>query len=944
MKIFNKKQLFLAFALPLFILSNAFGMTKNIAGTYQILQDGTKHLSLAHGCIACETGFIRRMSDFGQIFPVFGLDKEGRKIIKGYDNLDATHMTTRLIHALFYRIPDSTSDADFMVSQTILKGKDTKTIATLSAQLLAAVEILSNNKNKLSSILESIATDVLTDDHKKLVSNLSESPWDIKKYNAVASIPQIRALSQEDKITFNACKKSIMSINKVAQQLCGDFIINQLKPLTLSEVMYKSLDECDPTNQNCLFIPHTTQMIFLGFVYKACGHDRAAIAAFYTTLNKELNGALLQPNVVLDDAWQSDIFKHMTQGDAIEAIQNILVNNEAEAQSNTEKNFEYFIYYQQQIKSFPAPIGFGQANIVTPHGTSVSFSMCMEGSVRSLLNTLAYNPATNCFDLDCLKQRMKTSKNFHPDLENFYKKFPTLSEATSIQAGNEWAHIVSNITHVLYITDTDNGSFRYELRPAIKTIIVLLNHLLNLDLFEGNSDQEINRPDFVAHYFPVLCKRLGAQDYYFSNIQAAEDGDDQLSRNIDQHDLKPCKLGDDIYSTIVFADSSNQRFSCELMTRFTHAGFKIYCKNNSHTESLNKLFSNNTHLIKKFPSLNLLFTQIFNKNAASTSQSVFDHCTQILSLWCLADNIDSLFTMLFVLPLEKATTVKSLITKSEMQLYLEKKTLPHKIVFKDLFLRLAETEQDESAKNYLILEILKTFINDALDNQDLKIKTLINQAISAIQIGIKCNDSRIRSSAIILSSILVQNDLGFDLAIDTAKVGVNDSDAYICGKALCLFKDLVNKSQGSQEAITAAQQGINDGDYIVRNYALQLLRTLVENGQEFELAIAAAQRGIYDSSYDVRSTALHLFEALMDKNQAVSQGYYASLIGMIDTNKYMQRQARVFRAHSALAHMNLAPTLSLQEKALAYALKYKRYGPYAAGGISAIAAAGVYYF
>src|SRR5215510_5457598 len=117
-----KNKLFLSYLAAIVLaFSGTQGAIKNIKNTYQILSPGCKHLSIAHGAVAWETGFIRRLYDFGQIFPAYISDPTmpTRKLIDHYDELNDTHMTVRLVHALFYRVPGSTSDADFGISKQL---------------------------------------------------------------------------------------------------------------------------------------------------------------------------------------------------------------------------------------------------------------------------------------------------------------------------------------------------------------------------------------------------------------------------------------------------------------------------------------------------------------------------------------------------------------------------------------------------------------------------------------------------------------------------------------------------------------------------------------------------------------------------------------------------------------------------------------------------------
>lgn len=859
MKSFTLKQLFLALILPLLVSTHALGMIKNIAGTYQILKDNYKHLSLVHGCIAWETGFVRRQFDAGQIFPVYDVDQNDRQVITRYRDLEHTHMTTRLIHALFYRVPGSTGDADFGISKK-LKAKKIEDVAKLSAQLLAAVEVLDMNRTALSEILQSISP--AKKDHQEIIQNLSQKPWDLKTYNKVASVPEIRQLSEHEKAVINACKNTITAINKIAQQLFGDFAINQMKPLTLPEILIGSLEECDSRNPDYLFMPHTTHTILLSFVYKACSDNRTALALFYSTLNQQLQQAVLKPDTFLDQAWQDATFAPITQDEALEKIKRIVVNDKDQAKKNLDAHLENFVYCEQQIKSFPSPVGYATARI-TYNTKMYSFPDCMENSLRNFLNALAYNPKTNQFQLNTLKKNVGIPGDveLHPDVEKFYTIHRYPSKATSLEAHDDWAQLTANIPYVTYIQEATDGIFKYELRPALTTLIIVLNHLLALDLFGQNIDQEVTRPDFVTHYFPLLSKTLGVTTYRFALRQAAQENNGQLAQNLDQLDF-----GDPIYTTMVF----QQDMLCEFMTRRGHGEFRLYSQGAQIEKNLKEVINNSKFLCDSIPSLWLLLSELNNRSYIDTRNPIPDAV---------------IFNLIFTMPLHNANLLEKIIGY-----YLHPQTSVTRFTaLKDLFIRLAQKQPDANQQQLLTMKILRFYVA-SLSPQQFG-EDVIEQAIEIASTNIKHTDPGVSSPAIQLFKALLQKGLAFEQALDIASAIISDNDSQVRSKSLKLFKILFEEKQGIDQALTIASTNISSENENIYQGALDLFKELFEKRYGFAKAFEIASTNLESNKPLIRKNALKLLTELATNEQYLQAAMKAASKNINDSESSIRVEA-----------------------------------------------------
>ncbi len=93
------------------------------------------------------------MYDLGQIFPVYGQDKQGRTTIENYAHPDQTSKLVRLIHALFYRVPGSTGEADFGVTIQ-LASDDSNIVVALVAEIIVQCVQLQQEHDQFQRAVE----------------------------------------------------------------------------------------------------------------------------------------------------------------------------------------------------------------------------------------------------------------------------------------------------------------------------------------------------------------------------------------------------------------------------------------------------------------------------------------------------------------------------------------------------------------------------------------------------------------------------------------------------------------------------------------------------------------------------------------------------------------------------------------------------------------------
>ena len=71
------------------------------------------------------------------------------------------------------------------------------------------------------------------------------------------------------------------------------------------------------------------------------------------------------------------------------------------------------------------------------------------------------------------------------------------------------------------------ADYTFELRPSLRTFILVLDYMLDLNLFKDKLATQVVRPDFVAHYFPLLCKKLSLEGIFSQNQIDLEEQEDE---------------------------------------------------------------------------------------------------------------------------------------------------------------------------------------------------------------------------------------------------------------------------------------------------------------------------------------------------------------------------------------------------------------------------------
>jgi len=828
-------------------------MLKNVAKTHTILHDNYKHLSLVHGAIGLETGVIRRLYDLGEIFPVYGKDTLDRNIIEKYKKLENTDPIARLIHTFFYRIPGSTADTGFGPT-TQLHYDDPETVVQTLAKILALCENTQAEDQIFRDALKLLATHK---NLKDLAPKLIQNPLRVTGKNRPAwqlFIKQLALHKKKNQPNYPEQVAYVATITKFCEDL--NTIQNDLHALLKPQILHgahmghivlNSLRESDSNDKKALYPSYVLQMILLTFVYKKYSHDRNLLRSFYGELNNNLGKKLLIPDINYY-TWITESFEPVNQATARNEIETIL-SAENPTQS-IQQHFDKLVYYASQIRSFPAPVSDIDAVYEYEHGKkTLKFTNCMDNTMRNFINVYAYDAEHNQFALETLQSNTGKS-TAQPNLANFLKIFGDVNSAPSPEAHNAWLQVISNIPYAAYNQVVDgasgqskvainkgyiaipknvhfnslvkgyqiieNNQYGYELQPSIKNIIIVLDHLLQLDLFAdaGGLAKVFMRSNFIAIYFPKLCTALKATGFLSTQKDAQNN---EPGKNFDALDYTKSLL----YTTINVAG-----IVTKFETNTCHGEIGLLSVEgiqDGEEEKLQGLLQN----IERCPehtSLHLLMTNLL--------------CKQKIHFNHLTNNPEYAYINLFAAPLENTALLLDPLQIFEVI----KPTTPLtvKILLKNVLCRLAEKQPHMTFVCGIQLMSIATFLtalsNDDVQNKDADFPNKFKNYIKFASDGIAISNNRIKEASLILFIALVRKNQGCQEALQAAQGIFTDTMQKATEKdrldvnrhlrlALILFQELVIKAP--EETKQVIQQVLNDPNLHLNDHEKEELNTLL---------------------------------------------------------------------------------------------------------------------
>jgi hypothetical protein len=315
-----------------------------------------------------------------------------------------------------------------------------------------------------------------------------------------------------------------------------EFKRKKFRPFVRS--LIKSFQESDKNNPQALFVPGTTEGILLGYMLRRC-HTKKDLASY-------LEGFMGKKVTLSEEEYSTeDIDRILGQGVQLDNVQAF-------------GDWLTCAFYQKNYRS-GLPKIIGGADVLF-HGNS--FPDCVETTIRNLCNIATYNGS----NLGITPSDIE----LHHSLRNFYQteKANMPSEVSNKVVYQAWVDVIENMPGILYgrVTGIDNnqtvfspveyegfmpidetlisdqdlaklpvkdvliGNQKYQLHektvgtakyllvpknsnlacyevmPTASNIVVALNNLFNLKLYE---QKDIFDPTFAQQNFQKVCNRLG---------------------------------------------------------------------------------------------------------------------------------------------------------------------------------------------------------------------------------------------------------------------------------------------------------------------------------------------------------------------------------------------------------------------------------------------------
>lgn len=502
---------------------SGYASVNNIKETYTILKPEFRDFSIIHGAVAAETDFLPALYD---------LRDERKKSA-------TVNLVQKLFHATFRRA----GLADFVATKDIRHIFEEEQVPSVAYLLL---------------FFHGLPTDALYT-HYSLIADELRSVREQKKRD-----PKTQGIVKKiDKLQRQRAKQRDILVKKFT---------SSAEYTHLAEPFQKLVPAIIEAHLECMtekiFSPETVQLILLALLYKEIGGDKRFVRLYYELLHKKLQ--CLDGN--LDAAWEASQF---TPGSIDSLIK--MLSAEPLTGNFLEKHFEEYVFVHL---ARAVPLVRYKDSFFKGH----EFGDCMDTVVRNLLNNLSYNPDTKRFDVALLEQRLgskdlgsnEVSVKVSKELKNFYTQNSDPALASDKVVHNKWAEQVSsNIPFVAYRSRLANGvseelpqekrgfikgidapAFTIKLiekgyvpvddtvdvftvRSGLKNLIVMLDYLLHLNLFESGLEQEFLRDDFVATYLPKLANALHATLPIITDVDKRDFSDELLATTFDFNFMWP---------------------------------------------------------------------------------------------------------------------------------------------------------------------------------------------------------------------------------------------------------------------------------------------------------------------------------------------------------------------------------------------------------------------
>jgi len=519
----------------------------NLKDTLTVLPEYLRELSLFHGAVAWHSGAIMNMYDHGvpagePLIPrvknedeteeVFVKRKqEANAAFKTWESAIESPIIKDIVRKLFYRVPGTTSGADFKVAN-------------------AETRVFNRNNN----LYIKNATQRLV----QLLYRYTIEPYIIgfQKYGKSKNILK----------NYNENLKNVLLLPKNIETIEDDCFFGSSQDQIRAEIVIR-----------------------LGQLWALIGHDRSLIKNYY----EDLKSTLAKVNLILAKALVIIGF------DKVDKVSNYLLSWDGDITFDVSSRFESKASIQSYLLQFNNVSGNEPDNALRiqeaascllllkelkPMSTvrigykngAYVYANCSDTVVRNIINYITLDK-TGEFNVSLIEGILGENHKVSESLRQFYAAYPSPLNQGELSVHSAWENVVSNLEFVEYAKafdgsgllnrNTEKGFIKlpggfdpqrfidegftvvdshvecFEVRSTAHNLIVILDHILQLQLFNQEPlQQEYFRTGFVVRYLPKVFEKIGW-------VAFVRNDNDIFSFNLNLNDTLMSSIGH-AYSTL----------------------------------------------------------------------------------------------------------------------------------------------------------------------------------------------------------------------------------------------------------------------------------------------------------------------------------------------------------------------------------------------------------
>ncbi|KKQ33081.1 MAG: hypothetical protein US49_C0003G0109, partial [candidate division TM6 bacterium GW2011_GWF2_37_49] len=700
--------------------------------------------------------------------------------------------------------------------------------------------------------------------------------------------------------------EKIASRHKIVKELVSDIYKIYLFKLTCDSLDENNKSLSTMITLASIQNQKETTMILQALLWACCKDDRMALMIYYQTLNGVVRD-VANKSIFMEgkepewDHWL--VMDKLDQSTVSERIQQI--QKDTETPEAIEKMLQTPDFWERLMRIYLMPGKYPQisthkhatlwingktlqSNDLTSGQLVITqYEDCVEAMIFNIVCILAYDSETKSFSLKKLQSRLKQAKLNDKLIKFFTNQHPALntekgiipvdpSTMENIFVHSAWTDVISNIAGVTY-ANTLVGNTRtklershfiiappqkhaalrtagyepqsesticFEMQPPLKNVIVALNDILGLGLFDkANVYDEIVKPNFVEQYLPIMAAKLDIKMEPKCGV----------SKSVEEAE----RCTQDYLITNVFFEKEKPAEFALATASSMHGELRQLIKDREWNKTITVVF-NHIFGYPKSSALQALFAQLQCLNFLEL-RFIFDYLRSKNHEWGWgADefiknipnpiiNAESIYFSLFGLNIKDFFIYYYLCaTLNYQKIKINKLT-------QNLFFRIARLETDLNIKLMKYRHIFDTLhdVDGFEDEENLK------DALDTAKAAVASNDDSLMWNGINLFKSIVQQRKAFDVACGAAMSTLSSQTYTGRIESLHLLAELVKQGQCYDEVISAATAECKNSSESVRKHSLQLFLELVKQGRGIPEAEAILRQGS-DPDYDVRQAASEL--------------------------------------------------------------------------------------